>query len=239
MKPPALVKGVHLEGVRKLGDPGEFARRYYLAGADEISYHDAVASLYGRNSIGELLTRTASNAFVPVTVGGGIRSLEDATSLVRLGADKVCLNTAAIHTPGLIREISEVLGRQATVLGIEAKRISKGWEAMTDCGRERTGRSVVDWVAEAEAMGAGEVLLTSVDREGTELGFDLDLIASVRNACSVPIVAHGGAGKPMDAVHAERSGADAVAIASVLHFGRHSIKDFKEALGANEIEVRW
>lgn len=238
VKPPMLVKGIHMEGLRKVGDPGEFSRRYYEAGADEINYHDIVASLYERNSIGDLVSATAASVFVPITVGGGIRSVADAARLVRLGADKICLNTAAIREPSLIREVSRVLGRQAVVLGVEAKRVSNGWEAMTDCGREHTGRDVMHWVSEAQSLGAGEILLTSIDQEGTKQGFDLELVRHVRSACTVPVIAHGGAGEPMDAVRAQGAGADAVAIATVLHYGQYVISDFKEALRDNGVEVR-
>ena len=238
VKPPMLVKGIHLEGLRKVGEPKEFARSYYEQGADEINYHDIVASLYQRNSIGHLLRATAGEVFIPITVGGGIRSLKDATGLLRLGADKICINTAAIRNPSLIRDVADVTGRQAVVLGVEAKKRDSGWEAMTDCGRERTGRDVLDWIAEAESLGAGEVLLTSVDQEGTSQGFDFELIRAARSVCNVPLIAHGGAGDPMDIVGAHSSGADAAAVATALHYNRYSVSDFKDALRDHGVEVR-
>lgn len=239
VKPPALVKGIHLEGVRKLGDPAVFAQRYYEQGADEIDYHDAVASLYARNSIGELITHTSGHAFVPLTVGGGIRSVEDATDIVRRGADKVCVNTAAVARPCLLTEIADVLGSQAVVLSVEAKRLpGGGWEAYTDGGREHSGVDVRAWVERAQALGAGEVLLTSIDTEGTRTGHDLPLIEAVRAVCDVPLVAHGGAGSPAHVVEAQQAGADAAAIASLLHFGIATVADVKAALAAAGVEVR-
>jgi len=238
VKPPSLVKGIHMEGLRKIGDPGEFARTYYKQGADEINYHDIVASLYERNSIGELVSLTAESVFLPMTVGGGVRSVADASNLVRLGADKICINTAAIADPRLISEVAGVIGSQAVVIGVEAKfRDSQYW-AMTDCGRENTGRKVLDWVVEAQSFGAGEVLLSSIDREGTRLGFDLELIRQVRAVCSLPVIAHGGAGEPDDAVLAHTAGADGVAVATVLHSRQYQVEDFKKALASSGIEVR-
>jgi cyclase len=238
IKPPALVKGVHMEGLRKLGDPSDFARLYYEQGADEVIYQDIVASLYGRNGIGALVTATAESVFVPITVGGGIRTISDAAQMIRNGADKVCLNTAAIKSSPLITEISQLLGSQAVVIGIEAKRLKGGWTAMTDCGREHTGRDVLDWVMEAQAHGAGEILLTSIDREGTLTGFDIELITAVRGITQLPLIAHGGAGSPADAVKAFDAGASAVAIASAFHYNRFTVSDFKRALLDANIEVR-
>ena len=238
VKPPRLVKGVHMEGLRKIGDPSEFARSYYGQGADEINYQDIVASLYGRNGIGELVTSTAENIFVPITVGGGIRSIHDAAQMIRNGADKICLNTTAIKTPSLITGIAGLLGSQAVVVGIEAKRLNGTWTAMTDCGREHTGRDVVKWAEEVQNYGAGEILLTSIDQEGTQTGFDTDLIAAVRSVTSLPLIAHGGAGHPLDAIKAFNAGASAVAIASVLHYGKFQVADFKQALHVAGVEVR-
>lgn len=238
IKPPALVKGIHMEGLRKLGDPSEFARDYYLQGADEVNYQDIVASLYGRNGIGSLVTATAESVFVPITVGGGIRTISDAARMIRNGADKVSLNTAAIRTPTLITEIAQLLGSQAVVIGVEAKRHRGRWTAMTDCGREHTGRDVLEWVKQAEDCGAGEVLLTSIDQEGTLGGFDIELIKAVRAITQLPLIAHGGAGDPDDAVKAYDAGASAIAIASVLHYDRYAVSDFKRALADANVEVR-
>lgn len=238
VKPPTLVKGIHMEGFRRIGDPSDFATLYYEQGADEINYHDIVASLYERNSISELVSETAESVFVPITVGGGVRSVANATGLVRLGADKICINTAALRDPSLVSDIAKMLGSQAVVIGVEAKSKNGNYQVMTDCGRENTGRNVLDWVLEAQALGAGEILLTSIDREGTKSGFDLELIGQVRKACSIPIIAHGGAGQPIDAVRAHDAGADGVAVASVLHSGQFRVEDFKSALSSAGIEVR-
>ena len=238
VKPPFLVKGIHLEGLRKVGEPAEFADRYYRQGADEIAYHDIVASLYGRNTIDELLTRSAEGVFIPISVGGGLRSVEDALRVVRLGADRICLNTAAVRRPGLIQEIAAVLGSQAVILGVEAKRHEAGWEAMTDNGREHTGLDAIEWIREVTALGAGEIQLTSIDREGTRRGFDIDLIENARSATSLPLVAHGGAGNADDVLQAHLAGADAAAIASVLHYEDNSIAEIKDHLRANGVEVR-
>jgi len=187
IKGKKLIKGVRLEGLRVVGDPQEFAIRYYEAGADELIYMDIVASLYGRNSLADIISRAADNVFVPITVGGGIRSVEDAKTMLRSGADKVAINTAAVGRPALITEIARRFGSQATVLSIEAKQVGPGkWEAYTDNGRERTGLDVVAWARRGVEMGAGEILLTAVDREGTRKGFDIDLIGSVSSSVSVP-----------------------------------------------------
>lgn len=238
VKPPHLVKGIHLEGLRKVGEPREFAKRYYAQGADEISYQDIVASLYGRNSIADLVASTSQQTFVPLTVGGGIRTTSDASRLLRNGADKVCVNTAAITDPTLIGAIANQHGSQAVVLGIEAKRHGGSWLAMTDCGREHTNRDVIQWAVEAERSGAGEILLTSIDQEGTMRGLDLDLIEAVRQRVSIPIVAHGGLREPLDAVRAANVGADAVAVAAALHRESTTIMEIKECLRLNGIEIR-
>ena len=239
VKPPNLVKGIHLEGLRKLGDPSRFADKYYSDGADEISYQDIVASLYGRNSIQELVSKTANHVFIPLSVGGGIRTAEDAVSLIRAGADKISINTAAIHNPALIAQIGNVLGCQAVILGIEAKRTNgSNWTAMTDCGREHSGKDVLHWVQETVDLGVGEIILTSIDQEGTMLGFDLELIEAVRSVTQVPIIAHGGAGTPEDILLAQKAGANGVALASMLHFEKYTISQIKTYLNSVGIEVR-
>jgi cyclase len=174
IKGPNLIKGVHLEGLRVIGSPNEYALKYYQQGADELIYMDCVASLYGRNSLEEIIQNAAKDVFVPMTVGGGIRSVEDATNLLRCGADKVAVNTAAVANPQLISGISQRFGSQCMVLSIEAKQVGPDkWEVFTDNGRERTGLDVIDWVKKGVDLGAGEILLTSVDREGTRKGFDI------------------------------------------------------------------
>jgi cyclase len=230
IKGPNLIKGVHLEGLRVVGDPNYYARRYYEAGVDELLYMDTVASLYGRNNLTDIVRNAARDVFVPMTVGGGIRSVSDAKTLLRTGADKVAVNTAAIRRPELISEIAEHFGSQCMVLSIEAKRISVGrWEAYTDNGREKTGVDVIEWVQRGIELGAGEILLTSVDQEGTRKGFDIDLVRAVAALVQVPVIASGGMGKLEHVVEVVRiGGADGVAIADALHYGRCSLAEIRE-----------
>lgn len=240
IKGPNLIKGIHLEGLRVIGSPNEFALRYYDQGADELLYMDTVASLYGRNSLGSLVQDAAANVFIPLTVGGGIRSVEDATHLLRCGADKIAINTAAVERPELINELARRFGSQSVVLSVEAKQIAEGrWEAYTNNGRERTGLDVVEWVRRGVALGAGEVLLTSVDREGTRKGFDAFLIQAVTSHVTVPVIASGGMGRPEDVVTAAgEGGADGVAMADILHYRRYTINDVRIAAGRAGIRVR-
>lgn len=240
IKGPNLIKGIHLEGLRKMGDPQEFAHRYYAAGIDELIYMDVVASLYGRNSLVDVVAATARDIFVPLTVGGGVRSVEDAERLLRAGADKVALNTAAVARPELIAEISRRYGSQCVVLSVEAKQVAPDrWEAYTDNGRERTGLDVVDWVCRAVDLGAGEVLVTSIDREGTRKGFDTALTRAVSESVSVPVIASGGMGEGAHLVDVVRDGkADAVAMADVLHYGRMIVPDVRSAAASAGFTVR-
>ena len=222
VKGPNLIKGVHLEGLRVMGDPNEFARRYYLDGIDELICMDTVASLYGRNNLMDVVRGAVKNVFVPITVGGGIRSVDDARDILRCGADKVAINTAATKDPKLLSDVAQRFGSQCLVLSIEAKRQGDGeWEVYTDNGREHTGLDVIEWAARGAELGAGEILLTSVDQEGTRRGFDLPLINAVSDAVSIPVVASGGMGT-MDhfADVAASGGASAVAMADVFHYGR-------------------
>jgi len=238
VKPPNLVKGVHLEGFRKIGDPADFASKYYQQGADEINYQDIIASLYERNNISELVSNTAKGVFIPISVGGGIRKVDDAKKLLRCGADKVCLNTAALKNPKIISEIAGVFGRQAVVLGVEAKKMNNSWIVMTDNGREHANKQVLDWVTEAVNYGVGEILLTSIDMEGTMKGFDLKLINEVTKIVECPVIAHGGAGTIEDIVMAAKNGASGVAVASMLHYKRFKIKEIKESLLNSGVSVR-
>ena len=234
-----LIKGIHLEGLRVVGDPHEHALRYCEAGADELLFIDIVASLYQRNNLTDLIRRMADRIFVPITVGGGIRSLDDVSKMMHSGADKVAINTAAVARPALISEVSRRFGAQCMVLGVEAKRVGEGrWEAYTDNGRERTGLDVIDWVRQAVDLGAGEVLLTSVDQEGTRKGFDLPLVAQVCNAVNVPVIASGGFGKESDLVQASLKGASGVAIADALHWKRLGLADIKQAAAQAGLDVR-
>jgi cyclase len=240
VKGPNLIKGIHLEGLRVIGSPNEHALRYYRQGADELIYMDCVASLYGRNNLRNIVLSAAQDVFVPMTVGGGIRSVEDATDLLRCGADKVAVNTAAVANPGLITELAQRFGSQCTVLSIEAKQIGPDrWEAYTDNGRERTGLDVVEWVKRGVALGAGEVLLTSVDREGTRRGFDVPLVRAVTAEVSVPVIASGGMGKPEDMVAVVlQAEADAVAMADILHYRRATLGEVRKAARDAGLHVR-
>jgi imidazole glycerol-phosphate synthase subunit HisF len=240
IKGPNLIKGIHLEGLRIIGSPAEHALRYYEQGIDELLYMDCVASLYGRNHLGDIVRSAAENIFVPMTVGGGIRSVDDATQILRAGADKVAVNTAAVATPQLITDIARRFGSQCMVLSIEAKQIGAGrWEVYTDNGRERTGLDVIEWVKRGVSMGAGEILLTSVDREGTRKGFDIDLVRAASAEVSVPIIASGGMGSSEDMVAVARAGgADAVAMADILHYKRTGVGDIRAHARAAGLGVR-
>jgi cyclase len=220
IKGPNLVKGIHLEGLRVLGKPENFARHYYEMGADELIYQDVVASLYNRNSLHEIISKTAKGIFIPLTVGGGLRSLDDIREVLRSGADKVSLNTAALKNPMLIQQAAKKFGSSTIVVAIEAIKQTNGcYLAYTDNGREYTGVEVLSWAKRVEELGAGEIILTSVDKEGTGMGFDIDLVRSVADAVSVPVIAHGGAGNKEHILEVIRGGhANAVALSSVLHY---------------------
>ena len=235
-----LIKGVHLEGLRKIGEPNEFARKYFDQGADELIYMDSVASLYGRNHLSSLIRQSAEEIFIPMTVGGGIRSIEDVTQILRSGADKVAVNTAAVLEPKLVTSISRRFGSQCMVISIEALKIGPdNWEVLTNGGREKTGLDVVEWAKECVSNGAGEVLLTSVDREGTRQGFDVDLVEAVTESIDIPVIASGGMGTPDDVEEVVRRGrADAIAMADILHFNRFQISEVRDAAKKFGFEVR-
>jgi cyclase len=220
IKGPNLVKGIHLEGLRVLGKPERFARLYYEDGADELFFMDAVASLYGRNQLTDIVTHTAREIFIPLCVGGGLRSVGDIRNVLRAGADKVSLNTAALARPELVREAARTFGSSTIMVSIEAIRQPDGrYECFTDCGREATGVDAFEWAVRAVELGAGELSVTSVDREGTGRGFDLTLMRRIAQSVGVPVIAHGGAG---NAGHIREviseGGCDAVALASMLHY---------------------
>lgn len=240
IKAPNLIKTINLEGVRVVGDPRDYAARYYADGVDEIVYVDAVASLYGRNNLTEIVERTATDIFIPITVGGGIRSVDDARALLRSGADKVAINTAATLRPELITEMARRFGSQCMVLSIQAKGIGEGrWEAYRDGGREHTGLDVVEWARRGQELGAGEILLTSVDREGTRRGFDTDLIRTVSEAVTIPVIASGGMGCFEHLLKAVRDArADAVAMAHVLHYGEMTLPEIRKKALASHLDVR-
>lgn len=220
IKGPNLVKGIHFEGLRVLGKPESFAKFYYEHGADELIYMDAVASLYGRNSLLDIVEKTAREIFIPLTVGGGLRTVDDIRKVLRAGADKVSLNTAAIARPEIVREASRAFGSSTIVVSIEAIRKANGqYEAYVDYGRQKTGVDAVQWALRAVELGAGELMVTSIDREGTGKGFDLDLTRRISESVSVPVVAGGGAGTIQDIYDViAQGGADAVALASILHY---------------------
>lgn len=208
-----------------MGSPNEYALDYYNQGADELIYMDVVASLYGRNHLGEIIKNAAKDIFIPMTVGGGIRSIEDVREILRLGADKVAINTAAVADPRIITDVARQFGSQCMVASIEAKRKEGDhWEVYTDNGRERTRIDVVEWAKKCVMNGAGEILLTSVDREGTRTGFDIELVKAVSSEVNVPVIASGGMGKPEDLLPVVLEGrADAVAMADILHYKRADI----------------
>ncbi|WP_236232721.1 imidazole glycerol phosphate synthase subunit HisF [Pseudomonas tohonis] len=235
-----LIKGVQLEGLRVIGDPQDHAIRYYEDGADELIYMDVVASLYGRNSLNDIVRRAAKDVFIPITVGGGIRSVDNAKDILRAGADKVAINTAAVANPELIRAVSRRFGSQAMVLSVEAKQVGPyKWEVYTDNGRERTGLDVLEWAIRGVELGAGELLVTSVDREGTRQGFDLALIRAISDAVPVPVIASGGMGILDHFAEAAFEGAaDGIAVADVLHYNRLTLAQIRAAALEANLPVR-
>lgn len=222
-----VIKGIHLEGLRVLGKPEQYAKYYYETGADELLYVDAVASLYNRNSLHDIITKTAKELFIPLTVGGGIRTIDDIRLVLRAGADKIAINTVAIDNPHLIKEASKMFGSSTIVISIEAMKQSDGkYFAFTKNGREYTGVEVVSWAKKVEELGAGEILLTSVDKEGTGTGFDIDLIRKITDIVSIPVIASGGAGSIDHIVEVIKEGnVDGVVLASMLHY--YFIKNHK------------
>lgn len=235
-----LVKGIHLEGWRFLPEhPNEYCYKYYLQGADEIIYVDAVASLYNRDSLKEIIKKTTDNVFVPLTVGGGIRSVEDAYDILRSGADKVAICSQAVKTPHIISDIAGKFGNQCMVLSIQAKKNQNGsFSVWYDVAREKTEIDVIEWAQKGEELGAGEILLTSIDHEGLERGMDTELIAMVSKFVKIPVIASGGLGNANHFVEAVESGADAVAIAKALHYEKTNIQDIKTVARNNKIKVR-
>ena len=235
-----LIKGIHLEGLRVVGDPQIHAAKYYQDGADEIVYMDTVASLYGRNNLVDVVSRATEHVFVPITVGGGIRSVEDARTLLRAGADKIAINTAAIKDPKLIRQLSDVWGSSTIVLSIEAKKTGDNkWEAYTDNGRERTGLDVAQWAETGAKLGAGEIFVTSVDQEGTRKGFDCELVAEITKRVEIPVIASGGFGSLHHLSQlVKTSKPTGVAIADSLHYNRYSFEQIRSFCLANSISTR-
>lgn len=221
IKGPNLVKGIHLEGLRALGRPKDFAKFYYESGADELIYQDVVASLYDRNSLKDFIKETAREIFIPLTVGGGLRTLDDIKEVLRSGADKVCLNTAALKNPELVKQAASKFGSSTIVVAIEAiKRDDGNYYAFMDNGREFSGKEVTQWAREVESLGAGEVLLTSVDKEGTGKGCENELLENVSSILEIPVIYHGGIASADDIKKSCQAGADGVAVASIIHYDR-------------------
>ena len=244
VKDGRVVKGVNFLGLRDAGDPVELARKYDAEGADEITFLDVSASAEGRATMREVVSQTAEQVFVPLTVGGGVRSVDDVDQLLRAGADKVGINTAAIARPELLSEVADRFGNQVIVLSVDARRCPdgvqtpSGYEVTTHGGRESTGIDAVEWAIRAAALGAGEILLNSMDADGVTQGFDLEMLDDVRREVQVPVIASGGAGAPEHFVQAADHGADAVLAASVFHYGTLKISDVKDALRAAGHPIR-
>lgn len=238
-----VVKGINFDNLRDAGDPVELAARYDALGADELTFLDVSASQQGRSTMLEVVRRTADQVFIPLTVGGGVRSIDDVRELLRAGADKVSVNTAAIKNPELLREMAEIFGAQCIVLSVDARRCRKeyaasGFEVTTHGGTESAGVDAIEWARRGEELGVGEILLNSMDGDGTKEGFDLELLRAVRAAVTIPVIASGGAGNAADFPPAVAAGADAVLAASIFHFGEVEISDVKDALDAAGYEVR-
>jgi len=240
VKGPNVIKGVQFECLRVMGKPSDLAQEYYAQGADELIYLDTVASLYQRNNLLNIVKEASKNIFIPFTAGGGVRTIEDIRALLTAGAEKVAINTAATKNPDLIRKAARTFGSQCIVVSIEAKKKENGsWEAYTDNGRQSTGLDAIKWAKKAESLGAGEILLTSVDMEGTERGLDLELIREITKTVSIPVIASGGANSPDNIADAfKKTGADAVAVASILHYQKYDIDGIKKILTKEKIPVR-
>jgi len=240
-----VVKGVNFENLRDAGDPVELAARYDAEGADELTFLDVSASKDGRGTMLDVVRRTADQVFIPLTVGGGVRSEDDVDQLLRAGADKVSVNTSAIHRPELLRELSGRFGAQCIVLSVDARRVPEGgdpqpsgFEVTTHGGTRSAGLDAIEWARTGEELGVGEILLNSMDGDGTRDGFDLELITAVREVVSIPVIASGGAGQAADFPPAVEAGADAVLAASIFHFGDVAIGEVKDAMADTGIEVR-
>jgi len=234
-----VVKGIHFVDLRDAGDPVELAERYDRQGADELVFLDITASSDEREIMAAVVARVAERVFIPLTVGGGIRNVEDARRILLAGADKVSVNTAAVRRPDVIRELSEEFGSQAVVLAIDARRAGSGWNVFTRGGRDDEGIDAVEWAARGEQSGAGEILLTSMDTDGVQAGFDCELTRAIAAATHVPVIASGGAGRPEDFLEVLTEGrADAALAASIFHYGSYTVADLKTFLAARGVPVR-
>jgi imidazole glycerol-phosphate synthase subunit HisF len=234
------IKGIHLEGLRKVGDPNILAMQYYKEGIDEIVFMDAVAAYYDRNSLSQIIKKATNDIFAPITVGGGIRSIEDIQKALNSGADKVAINTKAIQSPKFLEEASRIFGSQAIVASIDAKKIGPNkWVAYTDNGREPTQIDVLEWIKEVESRGAGEIMLTSIDQEGTKSGFDIKLNEFSARQTSIPLIVCGGAGNKKDCVEGIKTkNVDAIAVASILHYQIETVKEIKESIFEAGVNIR-
>ncbi|MEM4609852.1 MAG: imidazole glycerol phosphate synthase subunit HisF [Thermoproteota archaeon] len=234
-----VVKGVKFSNLKRIGDPAELAVKYMEQYADEIVFLDISATPEERETMVEVVKRTAENLFIPLTVGGGVRSVEDFGKLLRAGADKVSVNTAAVKDRSLIRRASSIFGRQCVVVAVDAKRVGEGWEVYVKAGKEPTGLDALEWIKTCEYDGAGEILLTSIDADGTRLGYDVELLQAARRSVNIPIIASGGAGSLQHVYEAlTRGGADAALIASLLHYDQYSVLEIKKWLKERGVEVR-
>ena len=226
-----LIKSINLEGLKIIGNPNEYAKKYYEDGADEILFMDCVATLYGRNNLSQIINQSTKDIFIPIAVGGGIRSLDDVKMMLNSGADKVAINTAAVNNPQFITVLANLIGSQSIIISIEAKKRDQNWEVYISNGRDPTGKDVVEWAKEVEKLGAGEILLTSIDQEGTRKGFDVELIKAVTSATNLPVICSGGFGK-ID--HAKKLidsyQISAIALADALHYKRHKLSEIKKGL---------
>jgi cyclase len=234
-----VIKGIHLEGLRKVGNPITLAKKYYLDGIDEIIFMDSVASLYGRNNLFNIIEEACKEVFIPITIGGGIREIKDIENALIAGADKITLNTQAIKTPKLISQAARVYGSQCIVGSIEAKKRNNTWESFVENGRQETGINAIEWAKQLEDLGAGEILITSIDQEGTKKGFDIDLVNQISKIVKIPVIASGGAGQLNDISdlfhNSEISG---VALASLLHYNIFTISNIKESLKIEKLNIR-
>ncbi len=236
-----VVKGINFRSLRSAGDPVELAEKYYAEGADELAFLDISATIEGRKTMIEVVRKTAKRLFIPLTVGGGVRSVEDARELLRAGADKVAVNSAVVARPALVTELAKEFGSQAVVVAIDAAREGNGWRVYTRSGSRETPLDALAWARQAEVLGAGELLVTSIDRDGTKQGFDVELLRAVDEAAGIPVIASGGAGKLEDfyeAVALRGGNADAVLAASVFHYGELTVGDVKRYLKEKGVEVR-
>lgn len=234
-----VVKGVNFVGIKEVGDPVELAKQYSDANADEIVFLDITASHEGRSTMLDVVRRTAEVVFVPLTVGGGIRTIDDVRDTLRAGSDKVGINSAAVRTPELINEAAAMFGRQCIVCAVDAKRMDDGWHVVINGGRIDTGKDLIEWVKELEERGAGEILLTSMDADGTKAGYDLEMTKAVCEAVNIPVIASGGAGSIDDFAEVfEETGCDAALAASLFHYGELTIDEVKDAMRARGIAAR-